>query len=331
MNGLAAQLGNRAVAMAISAALLSALFLIASAQMAGAAGVVGTGTAASCTDAALDIALAGGGLVTYNCGPAAVTIDVSTGTGTKTIAADTTIDGGSLITISGGNSVRVFSVQFGVSVTVQNLTIANGFMQSAFSSGIENYGTLTVTNTTFSDNSVTYAVSGGNGGAIANFGMLTVANSTFFRNSAPDGGGAIRNASGTLTITDSTFLNNSTDGSVDSGGAIANTGMLTVTNSIFSNNRALGSGGGGIVSFDGFTTVTDSTFSDNSGDSGAITSVGGPLTVANSIFSHNSASLEGGGIYTFSSEPPRRSPLAPSKVIARATAAAVSTVVSAAH
>ena len=46
---------------------------------------------------------------------------------TKTIAADTTIDGGGLITISGGNSVRVFSVvDSGVKFTVENLTIANG-------------------------------------------------------------------------------------------------------------------------------------------------------------------------------------------------------------
>ena len=72
--------------------------------------MVGTGTAASCTDAALNAALAGGGLVTFDCGGPA-TIDISTGTGTKTIAADTTIDGGGLITISGGNTVRVFSRQ----------------------------------------------------------------------------------------------------------------------------------------------------------------------------------------------------------------------------
>jgi hypothetical protein len=64
--------------------------------------VVGTGTATSCTDEALNAALAGGGLVTFNCGPAPVTIDISTGTGTKRIATDTTIDGAGLVTISGG-------------------------------------------------------------------------------------------------------------------------------------------------------------------------------------------------------------------------------------
>src|SRR5512139_3879187 len=84
-----------------------------------ASGVVGTGTPASCTEAALDAALVGGGMVTFNCGGTA-TITV---TSTKTIGADTTIDGGSLITISGGNSVGIFSVKNAdVKFTVQNLT-----------------------------------------------------------------------------------------------------------------------------------------------------------------------------------------------------------------
>jgi hypothetical protein len=41
-------------------------------------------------------------LVTFNCGGPA-TIAISTGTGSKTISGDTTIDGGGLVTISGGN------------------------------------------------------------------------------------------------------------------------------------------------------------------------------------------------------------------------------------
>lgn len=56
-----------------------------------AGGVVGTGSAVSCTEAALDAALAGGGSVTFNCGPDPATITV---TSTKTIYVDTAIDGG---------------------------------------------------------------------------------------------------------------------------------------------------------------------------------------------------------------------------------------------
>jgi hypothetical protein len=79
-------------------AVLRAVALLRAAPVV-AAGVVGTGTPGSCTEAALDAALAGGGFVTFDCGPDPVTITISS---TKMIDADTTIDGGSLITISGG-------------------------------------------------------------------------------------------------------------------------------------------------------------------------------------------------------------------------------------
>jgi hypothetical protein len=69
--------------------------------------VVGTGTASSCTETALNAALAAGGSVTFDCGASPVTITV---TSQKTIAADTTIDGGSLITLSGGGATRLFVV-----------------------------------------------------------------------------------------------------------------------------------------------------------------------------------------------------------------------------
>jgi hypothetical protein len=127
---------------AIAAVLVGPLLLPAfTARPAVAAGIVGTGTAATCTDAALNTALDGGGLLTFNCGTAPVTIDISTGTDTKTISADTTIDGGSLITISGGHSVGVFSVNTGVKFTVQNLTIADGNNSaSRGGGGISNLG-----------------------------------------------------------------------------------------------------------------------------------------------------------------------------------------------
>src|SRR5437867_809245 len=101
------------------------VFAVLAASSSAFACVVGMGTSASCTEAKLDACLSGGGsfdgTVTFACGGAA-TITV---TSTKTINLDTTIDGGSLITISGGGKVGVFSVS-GVTFTVENLTIANG-------------------------------------------------------------------------------------------------------------------------------------------------------------------------------------------------------------
>src|SRR5215831_3454740 len=95
------------------------LFGIVGTKQSIGAGVVGNGTPASCTEAALDTALGcgppngqpvsrtcnGGGTVTFNCGPSPDTITVSI---SRFISTDTTIDGGGLMTISGGNSVQVF-------------------------------------------------------------------------------------------------------------------------------------------------------------------------------------------------------------------------------
>ena len=53
----------------LESVLLAALLLPpCSVEKARAGGVVGTGTPASCTEAALDAALAAGGLVSFNCG-----------------------------------------------------------------------------------------------------------------------------------------------------------------------------------------------------------------------------------------------------------------------
>jgi len=232
-------------------ALICALSLICSVHLAHAAGVVGTGTAVSCTDAALNTALAGGGMVTFKCGVAQVMIDISPGaggTGTKAISADTAIDGGGLITISGGNSVGVFSVNTtGVTFTVQNLTVANG--NAGQGGGIYNVGTLTVTNSTFWGNSAPSDYSAG--GAIYNHGTLTVTNSTFYGNSSPKAGGGAISGHGTVTVTNSTFFGNS----AYYGGAIHAGGPLTVTNSTFSGNGGPDEGGA-IDSADSTVPVT---------------------------------------------------------------------------
>ena len=100
----------------ISSALVIVVVLLAPlpSQRAHAAGMVGNGTPESCTEAALDTALTGGGLVTFNCGGEKTIILTST----KTISNDTTIQGGNLITLSGGNSVRIFFVNTDVTLTL---------------------------------------------------------------------------------------------------------------------------------------------------------------------------------------------------------------------
>jgi hypothetical protein len=248
------------------AVVASAVFSLPLSAWAG--GVVGAGTASSCSDAALNTALIGGGLVTFDCGTIAVTIDIGTGTGTKTIAVDTTLDGGGLITISGGNSVGVFSVNAGIKFTVLNLTIANGNSAGLGGGGIYNAGSLTVTNSTVSGN---YAISGG--------GIYNV---------------------GTLSITKSSLSGNDADASRSSGGAIFNAGTTTnlITNSTFSGNSA-GFGGGLYTTASGTVIVTNSTFSGNIGYGGGIFNGNGLVTVINTIIAASLPSPSGGGDCAF--------------------------------
>jgi len=102
--------------------------------------VVGTGTSASCTEVALDACLPGGGsfngTVTFACGGAA-TITVTSTKGFN--GANTTIDGGGVITISGGNMSGVFAVNKGRALALANVTIAGGTPSAIENNG----GTLT--------------------------------------------------------------------------------------------------------------------------------------------------------------------------------------------
>jgi len=105
------------------------------------------------------------------------------------------------------------------------------------------FGPLTVTDSTFSRNSASgFPGGGGGGGGIsAAGGTMTVANSTFSENSAGTNGGAIQTDAGTYTVTNSTFFGNSA--AQDGGGILNSGGGFTVTNSTFSGNTAARDGG----------------------------------------------------------------------------------------
>lgn len=260
-----------------------------------------------------------GGTITFDTALSGATIPLAS---TLTLTQDVSIDASALatpVTISGGSTgyasgLQVFYIHPGITVNLTGLTISKGFTSSIIAGvggGILNYGRLTVTNSTISDNSAGDGVNSGSGGGIFNesSGMLTVTNSTISGNSTMFGvGGGIYNA-GTLIVTNSIFSENSSN-SLDAsgGGGIYNSGVATVTNITLFGNSASSlhySAGGGI--FNGGTLiVADSNFSDNSagaGDgsaSGGGIANGGTLRVTNSTFSGNhiytTARGEGGGI-----------------------------------
>ncbi len=271
-----------------------------------AAGVVGTGTAASCTDAALDRALAGGGHISFNCGSVLTTIMI-----TRTIAIhhDIAIDGGGLIALSGENVHLVMSIERGAHVNLKGLTIEDG--HGLDGGGIFNFnGILTIKNCKFLNNKSL------RGGAIYNWtrSQLRITGSFFNDNHAvarahhPNAeGGAIFNAPGaTLGVEGTTFAKNDAylGGAIFSGARSS----TRINNGTFQANHA-GREGGAIWN-QGNIKIAQSHFTENHSDDlgGAIMNTGhgdppglpsvytGHMTIDHSELSSNSSHLYGGAV-----------------------------------
>jgi predicted outer membrane repeat protein len=238
-----------------------------------AAGIVGNGTATSCTETALNTALVSGGNVTFNCGANPVTIKITT---EKQITVNTVIDGGSKIVLDGGSARRILSVKNQALLTVKNLTLANGKTSGEGAAIMVNWrGKLAVSNCRFSNNISTQTGEAGGGAIfIASESTATIDKGIFTGNKGSLGG-AIRNLLSNLTITNSQFDNNQAIGT--SGGAIyidganGDNGKIIITNSKFTNNKTA-TQGGALFNFlynKNTTTITNSTFTGNTAKQGA--------------------------------------------------------------
>jgi predicted outer membrane repeat protein len=254
--------------------------------------VVGTGTAASCTEQALASALAGGGIVTFDCGGAA-TIAV---TSEKMLATkgDTVLDGGGQITLDGGGATRILHFDGGnyrvtkTTVTLQNLTFAH-----AKASG-------TAIPSASPPCSQGYETDGGGGAVLVNDGVLHVLGCTFLENAAaspgPDVAGGAIYATGSLgvVIVGSRFGGNT----ASNGGAVGSLNSdLAIANSVFSQNQATGSGANSV---DTSTCHSDGGEVGNGGNGGAISIDGGSdgaLTVCGAIFEKNVSGALGGALF----------------------------------
>ncbi len=224
---------------------------------------------------------------------------------TAATAGALTINGGGNITISGNNAVRVMWVNGGGNLTLQSLRISNGRTTGSTQGGAGIYndgGTLTLTNSTFSDNSSTGGSLANGGGIYNNGGTVSATDSTFSYNGAGgedsyfyNHGGAIYNNGGSLIVIRTTFFSNL----ANSGGGIYNTGgWATVISSSFLANSVLYFGGGIYNHTDATLVVTNSRFSANSAahGGGIANGFGGTMDVTNTTFSANSASTDGGAI-----------------------------------
>jgi hypothetical protein len=297
----------------IAAMLLVALSpLLAVADTAHAAGVVGDGTPNSCTEAALTTALAGGGTVTFNCGgPKTILV-----LGEKQITQNTVIDGSGVITITGGLTTRLFNVQASASLAMSNITLDSAFSSNGSGGAIWSAGPLTLTNVTiqYSKTSQQYC-----GGALLVANDTSIVNSTFKNNVAGLGGGAIcvRSQPNTsVHITDSMFFNNqAVDATNGLGGALyVEYGDATVFDSVFLINSA--HFGGAVYTGSNATLVMQGSptstiyasklqLNGNSAteDGGAAYNKAGTLTINNAVLTVNRTPMQtllagyGGAIY----------------------------------
>lgn len=178
-----------------------------------------------------------GGVVDFQPGLSG-TITLSSGV--LSVNKDLTITGPGApeIAISGGGVQQVFYVSAGKTMNLTGLTIRQG--KAAHGGGIQNFGTLAVSNCVITGNT-TFDIAGG-GAGIFNAGTMTVAGTTISANSTNGNGGGIFNT-GTLYLTDDTVAGNSGI----AGGGIANTGTLhTMNSTIAANTAGAGGYGGGL-------------------------------------------------------------------------------------
>jgi hypothetical protein len=234
--------------------------------------------------------------------------------------------GASTTVIDGGASSSVITISNGPHVTLSKLTIRNGKASSG--GGINNSGTLTLTNSTVSGNwapipcvhfFVFCEISAGtaSGGGIYNSGALTISNSIISGNHAGSYcngnpcsafGGGIYNRGTPMIIKNSTLTGNSAGTAcstsihcqVGVGGAFYTFGgTVTLNNSTVTGSSAYrcsgvcGGTGGAIVNGSGNLAMNNSTVSGNS--AGGIFN-GGTATLQNSIVANNPGTNCGGTI-----------------------------------
>ncbi len=271
------------------------------------------------------------------------TLHVATGTYTGALNVGITIDKN--ISIIGDDQAttiidaegndRIFTIETGYTVNIQNLTLQNG--NSDVGGAIYNSGTLNITNTILTGNkttmmggaiynyhwpaedTITANITGctfnsntsngsdsGSGGAIENFNSIVIISGCTFTGNTAMMGGAIDQDSTAITISGCTFTGNS----AVFGGAISSTSQVndstaTISNCIFNSNNT-SAFGGAIYSIGDVVTISGSTFTGNTTtqEGGAIynrpfiSGKGGILTISGSTFTGNTG-YNGGAIRNF--------------------------------
>jgi CSLREA domain-containing protein len=240
------------------------------------------------------------------------------------IAKSITINGIDKLSISGGDQTRVFSIVNHANVTMNNLDIGHGYMDStpapyigaggaifmlyaslelndcyihnnaaAYTGGAiaALYSTLNIKNGLLAANKANSA----GGGIYSIYSRIGISNTRFNLNNTRGSGGAMFVKDSNLNITDSSIYKSS----AEKGGAlylaVNQEGVYTIRDSSIHNNAA--QNGGGIYNF-GKLNFINSTLSNNNasaGDGGGLSN-SGTATIRNATITLNAASGQAGGI-----------------------------------
>jgi predicted outer membrane repeat protein len=285
------------------------------------AGVVGSGTPSSCTEAALTAQFAAGGTITFNCGGGPQTIPITFTMFIGSTNPKLTVDGGDTITLDGtGNTSGMMTVSGDTTalpdVTFKHITFTKGNVTSGLNAGgaIQNFGKLTLDTVTFTQNQ-----SLGSGGAIFQEPctgcldpLLTITHS-LFQNNSGGSGGAMSIQGGFVNVTDSTFSGNTgrLAGAIELYGNSTFRVVASIDRSTFTGNS--GTFGGAAIAVENLhsgssVTITNDTFTANTStganaQGAALYLASAPVTVTNCTIAGNTTTAGGGAVFFSTGQP----------------------------
>jgi len=201
-------------------------------------------------------ALAAADTITF-ASPLFDTAQTITLSGQVLISSEMTINGpgADKLSISGGNVNRVIWAQTFSTVTIRDLTLANGRADGDIGGGLViSEASVTLERVHVKDSEAVYG-----GGIFVDGGALTITRSAVTGNSASDYGAGLFVNWGSATVTGSTFSGNTAQ---FIGGAIVNGETLFISDSTITNNTAVNDMGGGIYDV-GFLTIGNTIIAGN--------------------------------------------------------------------
>ncbi|RMF02819.1 MAG: hypothetical protein D6768_07295, partial [Chloroflexi bacterium] len=205
--------------------------------------------------------------------------------------------GASLLAVSGNGTGRVFNIAASGVVTITNLTVQDGRVNSGNGGGILDAGQLLLVSVTLTNNVAT----GSGGGIFVWFSSSQLrAQGGLVRGNSAGSGGGLFVESGTAILTSTQVISNSAN---YGGGIRVNqpVGVLTLTNGLVERNTGVINGGGLFVQQGTATLNSTDVLSNSATNGGGVFANQGTATlnVSGGTIGRNTVSNQGGGLHLF--------------------------------